>query len=117
MSALEDTTSALTEREVTVRGDSARIWTLLLAAHSRTATERISQSVSGAGELIPGNHPCDWVAASKIRLKPGESQQVNITVSPRTQSVWDTSATDWRYIPDAVAYVGSSSRDIRLKQR
>jgi len=48
-------------------------------------------------------------------LKPGESQQVDITVSPRTQSVWDVPATDWRYIPNAVVYVGSSSRDILLK--
>jgi hypothetical protein len=46
----------------------------------------------------------------QTRLKPGESQQVDITVSPRTQSVWDTSATDWRYIPDAVAGSGLSHR-------
>ncbi|HEY6769821.1 MAG TPA: fibronectin type III-like domain-contianing protein, partial [Candidatus Sulfotelmatobacter sp.] len=64
-----------------------------------------------------GEPPLRLGGWSKIRLKPGESQQVDITVSPRTQSVWDTSATDWRYIPDAVAYVGSSSRDIRLKER
>jgi beta-glucosidase len=54
---------------------------------------------------------------SKIHLKPGEQQQVNITVSPRTQSIWDTSANDWRVIPHTVVYVGSSSRDIRLKER
>ncbi|WP_254063652.1 glycoside hydrolase family 3 protein [Granulicella sp. S190] len=64
-----------------------------------------------------GEPPLRLGGWSKVRLKPGESQQVDITVSPRTQSVWDTSASDWRYIPDAVAYVGSSSRDIRLKER
>jgi beta-glucosidase len=56
----------------------------------------------------------DW---SKIQLNPGEAQTVNIVISPKTQSIWDTSANDWRVIPDAVVYVGASSRDIRLKGR
>jgi beta-glucosidase len=56
----------------------------------------------------------DW---SKIQLNPGEAQKVNIVISPKTQSIWDTSANDWRVIPDAVVYVGASSRDIRLKER
>ena len=56
----------------------------------------------------------DW---SKIQLNPGQSQKVNIVISPRTQSIWDTSANDWRVIPDAAVYVGVSSRDIRLKER
>ena len=55
----------------------------------------------------------DW---SKIQLNPGQSQKVNIVISPRTQSIWDTSANDWRVIPDAAVYVGASSRDIRLKE-
>jgi hypothetical protein len=55
-----------------------------------------------------GESPLRLGGWSKIHLKPGASQQVDITVSPRTQSIWDTSATDWRYIPDAAAYVGSS---------
>jgi beta-glucosidase len=64
-----------------------------------------------------GEPPLRLGGWSKINLKPGELQQVNITVSPRTQSIWDTSANDWRVIPDTVVYVGSSSRDIRLKER
>jgi beta-glucosidase len=55
----------------------------------------------------------DW---SKIQLSPGQSQKVNIVISPRMQSIWDTSANDWRVILDAVVYVGASSRDIRLKE-
>jgi beta-glucosidase len=55
----------------------------------------------------------DW---SKIQLNPGQSQKLNIVISPRTQSIWDTSANDWRVIPDAAVYVGASSRDIRLKE-
>ena len=56
----------------------------------------------------------DW---SKIQLNPGQAQKVNIAIQPRTQSIWDTAANDWRVIPDAVVYVGASSRDIRLKER
>jgi beta-glucosidase len=66
---------------------------------------------------FPGEPPLRLGGWSKIRLKPGEVQQVNITISPRTQSIWDTSVNDWRFIPDSVVYVGSSSRDIRLKKR
>ena len=65
----------------------------------------------------PGEPPRRLGGWSKIQLKPGELQPVNITVSPRTQSIWDTSANDWRVIPDTIVYVGSSSRDIRLKER
>jgi beta-glucosidase len=65
-----------------------------------------------AGE--PPLRLCDW---SKIQLNPGKAQKVNIVISPKTQSIWDTSANDWRVIPDAVVYVGASSRDIRLKGR
>ncbi len=64
-----------------------------------------------------GEPPMRLASWSKINLKPGELQQVNITISPRMQSVWDSSASDWRVIPDSVVYVGSSSRDIRLKER
>jgi beta-glucosidase len=65
----------------------------------------------------PGEPPLRLGGWSKIRFKPGEVQQVNITISPRTQSIWDTSVNGWRVIPDSVVYVGSSSRDIRLKER
>jgi beta-glucosidase len=43
-------------------------------------------------------------------------KQVNISLSPKAQSIWDTSANDWRVIPDSLVYVGASSRDIRLKE-
>jgi beta-glucosidase len=64
-----------------------------------------------------GEPPLRLGGWSKIRLKPGEVEQVSITVLPRTQSIWNTSANDWRVIPDSAVYVGSSSRDIQLKQK
>lgn len=64
-----------------------------------------------------GEPPLRLGGWSKVRLNPGEVQQLSITVSPRMQSIWDTSANDWRIIPDTIVYVGASSRDIRLKER
>lgn len=64
-----------------------------------------------------GEPPLRLGGWDKIHLNPGEVQQVSITLSPKTQSIWDTSVSDWRVIPDAVVYVGASSRDIRLKER
>ncbi len=93
-------------------------------------TLRVSFSLKNDGALAGGEVPqvylgIDYLGEpplrlggwSKIRLKPGEVQPVDITISPRTQSIWDTSANDWRFIPDSVVYVGSSSRDIRLKEK
>ena len=64
-----------------------------------------------------GEPPLRLGGWDKIHLNPEEVQQVSITLSPRTQSIWDTSVNDWRVVPDAVVYVGASSRDIRLKER
>jgi len=64
-----------------------------------------------------GEPPLRLAGWNKIRLNPGEAQQVNVTISPRTQSIWDVSTSDWRVIADALVYVGASSRDIRLKGR
>jgi beta-glucosidase len=60
--------------------------------------------------------PLRLVGFSKINLKPGESKQVRITISPRMQSMWSVDANDWKFIPDSRVYVGASSRDIRLSK-
>jgi beta-glucosidase len=64
-----------------------------------------------------GEPPLRLGGWDKLHLNPGEVQQVSITLSPRAQSIWDTSVNDWRAIPDAVVHVGASSRDIRLRER
>jgi beta-glucosidase len=53
----------------------------------------------------------------KLRLKAGESGQVELVLNSRAFSYWDTKAQAWK--TDAGTYeirVGSSSRDIRLNQ-
>ncbi|CAB3714582.1 beta-glucosidase [Paraburkholderia rhynchosiae] len=59
--------------------------------------------------------PRRLVGWEKVGVNPGESRRVRITVTPRMQSVWDTSRNGWRYVPGGTVYVGASSRDIRLQ--
>jgi len=59
--------------------------------------------------------PKRLVGWEKIRLNPGEARHVRVTVSPRMQSVWDTSRNGWKFVPGGTVYVGASSRDIRLQ--
>ena len=52
----------------------------------------------------------------KVWLKPGESKTVGMALNRDNLSVWDDSAHAWKLLPGTYAlYVGSSSRDIRLK--
>jgi beta-glucosidase len=60
--------------------------------------------------------PMRLVGWSKIDLKPGESRQVSISISPRQQSIWSVDANGWKFIPGSRVYVGASSRDIRLNE-
>jgi beta-glucosidase len=54
----------------------------------------------------------------KVWLKPGESKVAIMPLKPESLAVWDEAAHGWKVVPgDYVVYVGSSSRDIRLKGR
>jgi beta-glucosidase len=67
------------------------------------------------GVPYSGEPPRRLVGWEKIGMNPGETRRVRITVTPRMQSVWDTSRNGWRYVPGGTVYVGASSRDIRLQ--
>jgi beta-glucosidase len=67
------------------------------------------------GVPYSGEPPRRLVGWEKIGMNPGEARHVRITVTPRMQSVWDTSRNGWRYVPGGTVYVGASSRDIRLQ--
>ncbi|MBN3819509.1 glycosyl hydrolase, partial [Paraburkholderia sp. Se-20369] len=61
--------------------------------------------------------PRRLVGWDKVALNPGEARRVHVSVSPRMQSVWDTSRNGWRVVPGGTVSVGASSRDIRLQGR
>ncbi len=58
--------------------------------------------------------PMRLVGWSKVDLKPNQSRQVTLSVSPRQQSIWSVDANGWKFIAGSRVYVGASSRDIRL---
>ncbi|CAN7351045.1 glycoside hydrolase family 3 C-terminal domain-containing protein [Trinickia sp. LjRoot230] len=64
-----------------------------------------------------GEPPKRLVGWRKVYLNPGEARQVEVPISERMQSVWDTSRSDWKFVPGSAVYVGASSRDIRLQRR
>lgn len=100
----------------------------LSVAHRRDGSIDVSFTVRNdgrvAGAEVPqvylgvpysGEPPRRLVGWEKIGMSPGEARRVRMTVTPRMQSVWDTSRNGWRYVPGGTVYVGASSRDIRLQ--
>jgi beta-glucosidase len=67
------------------------------------------------GVPYQGEPPRRLVGWDKVGLNPGESRRVHLVVTPRMQSVWDTTNNRWLYVPGSTVYVGASSRDIRLQ--
>ena len=54
----------------------------------------------------------------RVFLRPGQSREVAITLTPRAFQYWSTVTDDWATAwGDRTVSVGSSSRDIRLSQR
>ena len=52
---------------------------------------------------------------SKVLLAVGEKKTVTFPLDDQSSSVWNTVTHDWMKVPGTfTAYVGSSSRDIRL---
>jgi beta-glucosidase len=90
-----------------------------------TFTVTNTGSVAGAevaqvyvGQL-PGDvetPPQQLAGFEKVELAPGASANVTVTIDPRSLSYWDVDANDWVMPAGTVPiYVGSSSRDIRLR--
>ncbi|HTH59937.1 MAG TPA: glycoside hydrolase family 3 C-terminal domain-containing protein [Paraburkholderia sp.] len=67
------------------------------------------------GVNYAGEPPRRLVGFQKVYLKPGEAKPVNVTITERAQSVWNTAANDWKFVPGSAVYVGASSRDIKLQ--
>jgi len=54
----------------------------------------------------------------KLKLRPGESRRVTLTVDPRLLSLWDTAAHGWRRGAGAYqVWLGASSRDLKASAK
>ncbi len=61
--------------------------------------------------------PKRLAAFRKVRLNPGESQQVTLAINPRELSIYDESTNRWKQLPGRYTFlVGTSSRDLPLHQ-
>ena len=59
--------------------------------------------------------PRELKAFRKIRLDPGSTEQISLTLGARDLAYWSTSLGDWVVEPGEYSIqVGASSRDIRL---
>jgi beta-glucosidase len=62
--------------------------------------------------------PQELKAFTKVRLAPGESRRVRLTLDRRAFAVWDVARENWAVEPGTYEVrVGSSSRDIRERAR
>ena len=57
------------------------------------------------------------VAWEKLRLAPGESKTVALTLEPQYLSIFNTGKGGWELVPgEYKVYVGGSSQDLPLSQ-
>jgi beta-glucosidase len=98
------------------RGDGVDVAFTLRNAGSRRGAE-VAQAYIGP----PAGAPADFAPKSlagfeRVELEPGRSRQVVIHIGARALSYWSTARHDWA-MPEGSReiYVGSSSRDIRLR--
>lgn len=62
-----------------------------------------------------GEPPRQLKGFTKVLLAAGESKTVSIPLSPREVSIWDVESHGWKVASGQfTAWVGSSSRDLRL---
>ena len=60
--------------------------------------------------------PQSLAGFERVEIEPGGTRQVAIHIGARALSYWSTAAHDWAMPEGSRAiYLGSSSRDIRLK--
>jgi len=63
-----------------------------------------------------GEPPVQLRGFQRISVSAGSSATVKFGLSERALSIWNTGARNWQKITgEFVAYVGASSRDVRLK--
>jgi beta-glucosidase len=61
--------------------------------------------------------PKRLVGWSRVRLNPGESKQVTVTVPAKYLSIYDEGSSNWKLVPGGYSFmVGGSSRDLPLTE-
>jgi beta-glucosidase len=64
-----------------------------------------------------GEPPKRLVGWSKVRLNPGESREVSVSVDPKYLSIYDEAQDVWKLVPGSYNFMaGGSSRDLPLHE-
>ena len=98
------------------RGDGVEVTFTLRNTGSRKGAE-VAQAYIGPPAGGPVDFPPKSLAGfERIDLAPGQSKQVAIQIDARALSYWSTARHDWVMAEGSrPIYVGSSSRDFRLR--
>jgi beta-glucosidase len=80
----------------------------------RAGAEVVQVYVAAPSEA--GEPPRQLKGFAKVRLEPGNSMHLEMSLDRRAYSIWDTKANDWTTVAgDYTILVGTSSRDLPLK--
>jgi beta-glucosidase len=93
-----------------------------------TATFTVKNTGSRAGTEIAevyaglpastGEPPKRLVGWSRVKLNPGESREVSVTVDPKYLSIFDEAADGWKLVPGTYTFmVGGSSQALPLTEK
>jgi beta-glucosidase len=70
-----------------------------------------------AAPASAGEPPRQLRGFAKVTLRPGQTRHVEVTLDPRSFSIWDTSAGRWATVPGRyTVFAGDSSRDLPLSR-
>jgi beta-glucosidase len=65
-----------------------------------------------------GEPPKRLVGWSRVRLNPGESREVSVSVDPKYLSIFDEAADGWKLVPGSYTFmVGGSSQALPLSEK
>ena len=98
------------------------------ARNTATVTFNVKNTGSRAGAEIAevyaalpasaNEPPKRLVGWNKVRLDPGQSKQVTVTVPQEYLSVYDEGSDSWKLVPGSYTFmVGGSSQDLPLKKK
>jgi beta-glucosidase len=58
------------------------------------------------------------VGWNKVKLNPGESKQISVSIDPKYLSIYDETQDGWKLVPGAYTFmVGGSSQDLPLNAK
>ncbi|MEU3017378.1 MULTISPECIES: glycoside hydrolase family 3 C-terminal domain-containing protein [unclassified Nocardiopsis] len=110
------TTFAYSELEVAPAGDGAWTVTFTVTNTGDRSGQEVAQLYTGIEQDYPTRPRHELRGFAKVDLEPGGSTRVELPLTGRDLSVWDTRDQRWSLAAGTYTVsVGASSRDLRLR--